>query len=76
MTVQEKMESLCKTFGYTPSENLPKVAKVKERFFSADEWYRCPCDRDNPDRFCIGRVCRQDIEEKGICHCGCYKKAE
>lgn len=42
--------------------------------FGEEEWQRCPCDGNNPARFCISETCRADIECDGECHCHCYRK--
>lgn len=70
-----KIKDMADKYGYTLTDNAPKIAKVKERFFTADEWYRCPCDPDS-DRYCISDRCKQEIETDGVCHCHCYKKGD
>lgn len=68
--LKQEMLSLCYSAGFEPTENIDKIVKAKERFGIG---LRCPCDRNNPERYCISRQCILDILEKGKCHCGCYK---
>ena len=70
-----KIKEMADKYGYTLTDNAPKIAKVKERFFTADEWHRCPCDPDS-DRYCISDRCKQEIETDGVCHCHCYMKGD
>ena len=76
MSIKSCMEAVCDVYGYEPTENLEKIAKAKERFFTEAQWSRCPCDKDNQDRYCISPLCRADIEGKGRCHCGAYRRRE
>ena len=74
MTILEKMLKSCEEAGYEPTANIEKIARAKTMMFGEQEWYRCPCDGNNADRSCISDLCRQDIEDKGVCHCNCYTK--
>ena len=74
MTILEKMKKQCAEAGYYETKNIEKIAKAKQMMFGKDEWQRCPCDGNNPERYCISSLCKKDIAEKGICHCNCYKK--
>ena len=72
--ILENMMQKCKAAGYTPTENIEKVARAKTKMFDESEWQRCPCDSSNSARYCISELCRSDIERDGICHCHCYSK--
>ncbi len=74
MTILEKMLENCAKAGYTTTKNVEKVAKAKTMMFGDTEWQRCPCDGQNPERYCISELCRSDIERDGVCHCNCYTK--
>ena len=74
MSVEQAMLAMCDAFGYEPTENLEKIAKVKEKFFGEQGWRACPCDRCNAERFCISKLCREEIERDGQCHCNAYRK--
>lgn len=76
MNILEKMINNCKQAGFEATENLEKIARAKNMMFGDKEWYRCPCDGQNSNRYCISELCRNDIERDGICHCRCYKKAQ
>ncbi len=72
--ILENMMQKCTAAGYTPTENIEKVARAKTKMFGEGEWQRCPCDSSNSARYCISELCRSDIERDGICHCHCYSK--
>lgn len=74
MTILDKMLENCAQAGYTTTKNVEKIAKAKKMMFGEEEWQRCPCDGNNPARFCISETCRADIERDGECHCHCYRK--
>jgi ferredoxin-thioredoxin reductase catalytic subunit len=71
MNLKDKMLELCEEAGFTPTENFEKIVAAKERFGIG---LMCPCDRFNPNRFCISEQCKKDVEETGMCHCRCYRK--
>lgn len=70
----EKMRAVCAEKGFHETENIEKIARAKEMMFGTTEWYRCPCDGQNADRYCISDLCVRDIQTKGVCHCNCYKR--
>ena len=74
--IEEKMLANCKVEGFYPSKNLTKIARAKNMMFGLEEWQRCPCDGQNPDRYCGSDLCRNDVLEKGVCHCNCFLKEE
>lgn len=71
ISLKEEMLSLCAAAGFEPTENIDKVVKAKERFGIG---LRCPCDRFNPERYCISEKCAKDIISGGHCLCNCYRK--
>ena len=74
MSILDKMLENCEKNGYVTTKNVQKIANAKRMMFGEAEWQRCPCDGQNPNRYCISELCRKDIEEKGECHCHCYQK--
>lgn len=54
-------------------KNFDKIVRAKKMMFS-DDLTRCPCDGNNPDRYCGSRLCMQNIEEDGHCHCNMFFK--
>lgn len=50
-------------------ENLDKILNAKMMMFAKDNPKRCPCDVDNPDRFCGSARCIADVVYQGHCHC-------
>lgn len=74
--IKEKMEKLAKLNGFTLSDNVDKIINAKVRFFGENEWQRCPCDRDNNERFCCSQLCQTDVRVNGECHCRLFEKKE
>lgn len=74
MSIKYAMECMCDAFGYLPMANLEKVARAKEKLFTEKEWRRCPCDKNDPDRYCISKKCQEAIERDGVCGCHCFCK--
>ena len=73
---RHKMLENCEKAGYATTKNVQKIANAKQMMFGEAEWHRCPCDGNNPARYCISETCRQDIERDGECHCHCYCKKD
>lgn len=72
MTIEEQMIALAYQFNVDTTENLPKVARARERMgLDIDV---CPCSANDLDRGCISTKCLKEIKEDGICHCGCFRK--
>lgn len=67
-----KINMIAETNGFGVSENAEKIANAKLRMFDG-EWWRCPCDGDNKERFCCSQLCQSDIRSQGQCHCGLFK---
>jgi len=77
-SILEKMQETCTKNNLYPTANIEKIARAKMMMFGENEWSRCPCDGNNPSRFCLSEMCKADIASKGVCHCNCYtnKKAD
>lgn len=73
MELREQMLEICKNAGFEPTENFDKIVKAKERFGIG---LKCPCAKDDGDRYCISEKCAKDVIEKGKCLCRCYKLRE
>ena len=69
--MKDRLLAIAKEKGVVPTEFFEKIVKAKERFGIELE---CPCDRDNPKRFCISELCLSDIEKDCTCHCHCWRK--
>lgn len=70
-STEDKMLWLANLNGLSQTENFYKIVEAKERL-NID--MRCPCDKDNKDRYCISKKCLDDIERDGHCRCNCFKK--
>ena len=69
-----EMKIIAEEQGYELTETAEKVAKFMER--QKIPLGVCPCARDVPApyRGCIGFICKNEIEEKGICHCQVFRR--
>lgn len=65
------MEHIANIKGVKLSEHADKIALAKSRMNNSR---MCPCDAQNPDRYCISDLCMSDIKKNGKCHCGAYIK--
>ena len=68
--MREMLLAKAKEYGLEPTEFFDRVIKAKERFGLVEG---CPCDKDNPERYCISPLCLSDIERDKHCHCNAYK---
>lgn len=60
--------------GFELTENAHRICAFRARAsISLDV---CPCEQNNPKRFCISELCKEDIEKFGRCHCNCYCKKD
>lgn len=50
-------------------ENLDEIIDAKITMFGKDNPKRCPCDSDNPERFCGSARCIADTVYQGHCYC-------
>jgi len=72
--ILDEMKLIAEEQGYELTETAEKVAKFMER--QKIPLGVCPCARDVPPpyRGCIGMICKNELEEKGICHCQVFRK--
>lgn len=66
-----KIKSIAKKFDFD-LKNREKIVRAKVMIFRADEVHRCPCDADNPKRFCGSALCIHDVVHYGHCHCNLF----
>lgn len=75
--IEQEIRADAENCGYAlKEENVKKIARAKNMLFGKDNWRRCPCDGSNEERYCGSPLCKQDIEEKGICHCNLHCRGE
>lgn len=73
--IKQHMKEFAEVYDFELTENVDKIVKAKLRFFGEDEWYNCPCVRDG-EHLCISEKCKEQIINKGVCHCNLFKKRE
>jgi len=69
--LKDELLNIAKEHGVEPTEYFERIVKAKERFGLST---RCPCDRDNKERYCISPLCMSDIDTFNTCHCQCWRK--
>lgn len=72
--IVKAMAIIARALDFDLNDNVLKIAKLKSRM--GKDWHRCPCDRDNPERYCGSRLCEEETKKNGVCHCGCFKRRE
>lgn len=55
-------------------KNMDKVIRAKKMLFNAENIHRCPCDAQNPERYCGSLLCINDTITQGHCHCNMFHK--
>lgn len=70
--MENKITALAEKNNWQISRNLKSIIHAKLMMFGETEWHRCPCDGNNPLRYCGGPKCAEDISEKGKCHCNLF----
>ena len=70
-----KLSKLAETNGFELSDKSEVIVNAKLRMFN-EEWWRCPCDGENKERFCCSQLCQSDVRSQGQCHCGLFRNKE
>ena len=66
-----KIKAIAKKFDFD-LKNKDKIIRAKMMLFNANDVHRCPCDADNPKRFCGSALCIHDVVHYGHCHCNLF----
>ena len=53
-------------------KNKNKIINAKILLFGKGDVKRCPCDAQNPERYCGSLRCLADIQNNGHCHCNLF----
>lgn len=69
--LKSKIDNIAKNFNFDV-KNKDKIINAKILLFKDGDIYRCPCDADNPDRYCGSARCIADVVYKGHCHCSLF----
>lgn len=73
--LKSRINTISKRFNFEV-KNADKIINAKIRFFAGGDLTRCPCDADNPHRYCGSAQCISDVVTKGHCHCSLFHKKE
>lgn len=67
-SIRCKIKSIAKVLKLD-IKNLDKIINAKKLLFGGDDMARCPCDANNPERYCGSYKCMADIYNNGHCEC-------
>jgi 1-aminocyclopropane-1-carboxylate deaminase/D-cysteine desulfhydrase-like pyridoxal-dependent ACC family enzyme len=73
--ISNKIKSIAKKFDFEV-KNESKIINAKLMIFRNGNVYRCPCDAQNPKRYCGSAQCIADTVYNGHCHCNLFHKKE
>lgn len=71
--IKSRIQTIARKFNFR-TENMDKIINAKIRFFYKNDTNRCPCDGDNPERYCGSALCIHDVVANGHCHCRLFWK--
>ena len=75
--IKENILNDAKENNLKVTSNIDRIAKAKSKFFSLEEWYRCPCyGKDDTIHGCGKEACLNTIKENGICHCKLFERID
>ena len=69
--IDYKIKNVAKLYNFD-IKNKDKILNAKLLIFKDGNIHRCPCDADNPNRFCGSAQCIADVVYKGHCHCSLF----
>lgn len=75
VSLKRSLKRIGKKYGFEV-ENLKKVVNAKMMLFGRyhEDVKRCPCDADNPERYCGSVRCIADVVNDGHCHCNLFHR--
>ena len=65
---KSKIKTIAKKYDFE-IKNMDKIVNAKMMLFKNDNTMRCPCDSQNPNRYCGSALCIHDTIHNGHCHC-------
>lgn len=71
--ISRKIKLIGREFNFDV-ENKDKIINAKLMIFKDGNVLRCPCDANNPDRYCGSAQCIADVINNGHCHCNLFHK--
>ena len=73
--IRGKIKNIARIYGFD-LKNVDKIVKAKIMLFKDGNVHRCPCDADNPSRFCGSAVCLHDVKVNRHCECRLFWKVD
>lgn len=71
--IKSKIQTVAKRNGFDV-KNADKIIRAKLMIFKEGDVSRCPCDAQNPERYCGSYQCKKDTLTNGHCHCNLFHK--
>lgn len=68
ISIRSKIKKIANKYDFE-LKNMDKIVNAKMMLFKFDDLTSCPCDAQNPNRFCGSALCIHDTIHKGHCHC-------
>lgn len=69
--LSNKINTIAKKYNLEV-KNKDKIIRAKMMLFAGGDLKRCPCDAQNPNRYCGSLQCLADIWNDGHCHCNLF----
>ena len=66
-----RIKDVSKLFDFDV-KNFDKISKAKHLLFKDGNIFKCPCDANNPERYCGSPLCVYETATKGHCHCSLF----
>ena len=70
--IRYMIRSVAKKFNFD-IQNEDRIIKAKMLLFQ-NNFRSCPCDANNPNRYCGSAQCIHDVIEFNHCHCNLFHK--
>lgn len=71
VSIKSKIKNIAKKYDFE-IKNMDKIVNAKMMLFKHDDLKSCPCDSQNPNRFCGSALCIHDTIHKGYCCCNMF----
>ena len=69
--IKHLIKEIAKKYGFE-LKNEDKILRAKKMMFRDSDMTRCPCDAQNPNRYCGSKLCIHDTVHHGHCHCNMF----
>lgn len=74
MDIEQYIDAIAEVYDFEV-KNKDKIVRAKKMMMPEQLW-RCPCDRDNGQRYCGSMLCITDTIKDGHCHCNLFHRKD